>query len=138
MMKKLPDTKTKKAVARAGAQEVQSDVKIALQNWIKEGVVEEQLKQIIADPDTKQSDRLKAIDILTKLAGFENEVVKVANTDSKGDDIPLYRTEFEELKAIWVTEIKKGMQKSLKDNVIYLDKATDEEILELIQDTNSK
>jgi Cys-tRNA synthase (O-phospho-L-seryl-tRNA:Cys-tRNA synthase) len=136
-MKKLPDTKTKKAVARAGAQEVQSDVKLALQNWIKEGVVEEQLKQIIQDPDTKQSDRIKAIDILTKLAGFENEVVKVSATDSKGDDIPLYRTEFEELKALWVTEIKKGITKTLKDNVIYLDKATDEDIIEIIEEANS-
>ena len=118
MRKKIDDKEAKKEASK-NARVVQSEVKLRLQQWIQGGVVEEELKNIISSPDAKDSDKLKAIEVLTKLAGFEQAPQKIAATDAEGND--LVRTaSFDELKVLWLNEMKRNEQKSIEENVHFL------------------
>jgi hypothetical protein len=134
--KKLADTRVLKAQAKEQAQQVQASVKLELQDWIKNGVVVDQLKIIIENPDTKQSERLKAIELLTKLSGFEVESVKTATT-ATSQDVGLWNADFEELKVIWVNEIKRGLDIPLKDNLTFLTSATEDELEAFVLEANT-
>jgi hypothetical protein len=134
--KKLADTRVLKAQAKEQAQQVQASVKLELQDWIKNGVVVDQLKIIIENPDTKQSERLKAIELLTKLSGFEVESVKTAAT-ATSQDVGLWNADFEELKVIWVNEIKRGLDIPLKDNLTFLTSATEDELEAFVLEANT-
>ncbi len=134
--KKLADTRVLKAQAKELAQQVQASVKLELQDWIKNGVVVDQLKIIIENPDTKQSERLKAIELLTKLSGFEVESVKTAAT-ATSQDVGLWNADFEELKVIWVNEIKRGLDIPLKDNLTFLTSATEDELEAFVLEANT-
>ena len=132
-MKKIDKSKETKAKANANARIVQSEVKIRLQEWIKGGVVEEELKNIISNPTSKDTDKLRAIEVLTKLAGFEHEPAKIAATDAEGNDLAS-KADFEELKALWMLELKQDKEVSLEDNLSFLEEATDEDIENLINE----
>lgn len=132
-MKKIDKSKETKAKANANARIVQSEVKIRLQEWIKGGVVEEELKNIISNPASKDTDKLRAIEVLTKLAGFENEPAKISATDAEGNDIAA-KVDFEELKALWMLELKNDKEVSLDENISFLEDATDEDIANLINE----
>lgn len=132
-MKKIDKSKETKAKANANARIVQSEVKIRLQEWIKGGVVEEELKNIISNPASKDTDKLRAIEVLTKLAGFEHEPAKIAATDAEGNDLAS-KADFEELKALWMLELKQDKEVSLEDNLSFLEEATDEDIENLINE----
>ena len=134
--KKLADTRVLKAQAKEQAQQVQASVKLELQDWIKNGVVVDQLKIIIENPDTQQSERLKAIELLTKLSGFEVESVKTAAT-ATSQDVGLWNADFEELKVIWVNEIKRGLDIPLKDNLTFLTSATEDELEAFVLEANT-
>ena len=132
-MKKIDNSKETKAKANANARIVQSEVKIRLQEWIKGGVVEEELKNIISNPASKDTDKLRAIEVLTKLAGFEHEPAKIAATDAEGNDLAS-KADFEELKALWMLELKQDKEVSLEENLSFLEEATDEDIENLINE----
>jgi hypothetical protein len=132
-MKKIDKSKETKAKANANARIVQSEVKIRLQEWIKGGVVEEELKNIISNPASKDTDKLRAIEVLTKLAGFENEPAKISATDAEGNDVAS-KVDFEELKALWMLELKNNKEISLDENISFLEEATDEDIANLINE----
>jgi hypothetical protein len=132
-MKKIDKSKETKAKANANARIVQSEVKIRLQEWIKGGVVEEELKNIISNPASKDTDKLRAIEVLTKLAGFEHEPAKIAATDAEGNDLAS-KADFEELKALWMLELKQDKEVSLEENLSFLEEATDEDIENLINE----
>ncbi len=129
--------KKAKENASKNAKIVQSEVKLRLQEWIQGGIVEEELKNIISSPSAKDSDKLKAIEVLTKLAGFEQAPAKIAATDAEGND--LVRTaSFDELKVLWMNELKRETQASIDENVQFLREATDEEIDAMIAEANEE
>lgn len=121
-----------KKLAREKARRVQTHVKLDLQDWIAEGKVLIELKKIICNPEVKDADRIKAIELCCKLAGFESDPTKIAATDSLGNDIPYQNVDFEELKALWMIEMQTNNIKSIEENADFLLCSTDEEIDELI------
>jgi hypothetical protein len=130
---KIDKSKETKAKASSNARIVQAEVKIRLQEWIKSGIVEEELKNIIISSAAKDGDKLRAIEVLTKLAGFETEPAKVAQTDAEGNDI-VAKADFEELKALWMLELQQGKETTLEENCSFLENATDEDIEKLINE----
>jgi len=130
---KIDKSKETKAKASSNARIVQAEVKIRLQEWIKSGIVEEELKNIIISSVAKDGDKLRAIEVLTKLAGFETEPAKVAQTDAEGNDI-VAKADFEELKALWMLELQQGKETTLEENCSFLENATDEDIEKLINE----
>jgi hypothetical protein len=130
---KIDKSKETKAKASSNARIVQAEVKIRLQEWIKSGIVEEELKNIIISSAAKDGDKLRAIEVLTKLAGFETEPAKVAQTDAEGNDI-VAKADFEELKALWMLELQNGKETTLEENCSFLENATDEDIEKLINE----
>ena len=83
-----------------------------------------------------QSERLKAIELLTKLSGFEVESVKTATT-ATSQDVGLWNADFEELKVILVNEIKRGLNIPLKDNLTFLTSATEDELEAFVLEANT-
>ena len=130
---KIDKSKETKAKASSNARIVQAEVKIRLQEWIKSGIVEEELKNIIISSAAKDGDKLRAIEVLTKLAGFETEPAKIASTDAEGNDI-VAKADFEELKALWMLELQQGKETTLEENCSFLENATDEDIEKLINE----
>ena len=106
-------------------------MKINLQQWIKKGTVVEELKRILTATSTKDEIKLKAIDMAFKYAGFE-DVSKFAHTDSVGNDI-VKSVNFDELKSLWMSELKTGKTKTLDDDIEFLEKLDDKKINTLIE-----
>ena len=112
------------------AKETQAEVKLNLQSWIKKGTVVEELKRILTASTTKDEIKLRAIDMAFKYAGFE-DISKIAQTDSVGNDI-VKSVNFDELKSLWLTELKTGKTKTLDDDIEFLEKLDDKKINTLI------
>jgi hypothetical protein len=112
------------------AKETQAEVKLNLQSWIKKGTVVEELKRILTASGTKDETKLKAIEMAFKYAGFE-DVNKFAQTDSVGNDI-VKSVNFDELKSLWMNELKTGKSKSLDENIEYLEKLDDKMINQMV------
>jgi hypothetical protein len=113
------------------AKETQAEVKLNLQSWIKKGTVVEELKRILTATSTKDETKLKAIEMAFKYAGFE-DISKIAQTDSVGNDI-VKSVNFDELKSLWMNELKTGKSKSLDDDIEYLEKLDDKKINQIVE-----
>ena len=92
---------------------VTNSVKSDLKSWISEGCLVEQLKKIVTSSESKDSDTLRALELTMKYAGldFETKEDHVESTHNMNN------VSFEELKSIWIHEIKKNNVKSMEENV---------------------
>lgn len=132
--KKLSEGLKAKTKLREKALMVQDSVKANLLDWIINGDVEIQLKKIILDPNIKASERIRAIEVMCKLAGFVEAPQKVAHTDSEGKDVKYTNVNFEELKAIWMSEMISGQMKSFDENADYLIHSDEVDLEELLDE----